>query len=311
MLKLYKLGNTIVASNNKTEIAQYFKVSQTKITPLNESDIDSINTEDTIVFNMHLIDIQKSKLNDIECRMDFFNEPNKSFDIGQKVNVGNLVDYIIVDIKHNGKVILIKENIDFIMEDFKIGSEIINLKSNNVRHVYLAWHEVFTNEVKAQDTLFLKDHLELNFNGMTLESIIHKNYFIGIDKEPEYQRELVWSEEDQLLLIESIFDRLDIGKFVLVEKPFDPFNPGYEILDGKQRLHAILSFIEDRFKFKGFYFSELLPSDRRKFMNLPIPLAIIQDKKVDRAKIINYFIRLNTCGKQVDRNFLNRLKNSI
>lgn len=311
MLKLYKLESDIIAANNKSAIANHFKVSQNKIFPLSEDDIESIDTENTIVFSMDLIDFQKSKLNDIECRMDFFNEPNKTFEIGQKVHVGNLKDYLIADIKHNGKIILIKENVNFVLENFKIGSQIIELKSNKVHTAYLAWHEVFTTEVKAQDTLFLKDHLELNFNGITLESIIHKNYFIGIDKEPEYQRELVWTEEDQLLLIESIFDRLDIGKFVLVEKPFDPINPGYEILDGKQRLHAILSFIEDRFKFKGFYFSELQPSDRRKFMNLPIPLAIIQDRKVDRTKIINYFIRLNTCGKQVDKNFLERLKKTI
>lgn len=309
MLKLYKFNDSIVAANSKANAASYLNVSQSKIIVLTES--DNINSETTIVDNIEYQDKKNQRLQSLIDRSHFINEPNHSLEIGQLLTVGNLENQIIVAIEHNRKIIQTQYNIPFVMEVFKLGNSEIELKSNNIGFNYLPWHEVFITEVKATDTLFIKDHLELRFNGMTIESIIHKNYFTGIDKDPEYQRGLVWTVEDNILLIESIFNQLDIGKFVLVEKKFDPIEPGYEVLDGKQRLNAIIAFIENRYKYKGFYYSELLPSDRRKFMNTPVALAIVQERKLSRENLINYFIKLNTAGKPVDPKFLDNLKKTI
>ena len=58
-----------------------------------------------------------------------------------------------------------------------------------------------------------------------------------------------------MLLLDSIFKNIDIGKFVLihlsdsewVERGF-----GYEILDGKQRLSALIEFYENKRKLTSF-----------------------------------------------------------
>ena len=69
---------------------------------------------------------------------------------------------------------------------------------------------------------------------------------------PEYQRDYVWSEEDKVDLIDSIMHHRDIGKFVFVENPFDHSKErggdSYEVLDGKQRINAIIGFINGEFK---------------------------------------------------------------
>lgn len=67
-----------------------------------------------------------------------------------------------------------------------------------------------------------------------------------------YQRKLVWTREEKQRLIESIMKRYPIPAILIAERKA---NDGYEIIDGLQRLHAILSFIETGFPtLEGNYF---------------------------------------------------------
>lgn len=67
-----------------------------------------------------------------------------------------------------------------------------------------------------------------------------------------YQRKLVWTLEEKQRLIESIMKRYPIPAILIAEKES---GDGYEIIDGLQRLHAIMSFIETSFAtMEGSYF---------------------------------------------------------
>lgn len=57
-----------------------------------------------------------------------------------------------------------------------------------------------------------------------------------------YQRKLVWTAIEKQKLIESIQKKYPIPAVLLAERENDPGT--YEIIDGLQRLHAIMSFIE-------------------------------------------------------------------
>ncbi len=59
-----------------------------------------------------------------------------------------------------------------------------------------------------------------------------------------YQRKLVWTLEEKQRLIESIMKRYPIPAILIAERKL---GDGYEIIDGLQRLHAIVSFIENGF----------------------------------------------------------------
>ena len=67
-----------------------------------------------------------------------------------------------------------------------------------------------------------------------------------INTEEEYQRANVWSKPQQALLIDSILRGFDIPKIYVRKLP-----PGgdvlFEVIDGKQRLSAIWSFLSDGF----------------------------------------------------------------
>lgn len=60
-----------------------------------------------------------------------------------------------------------------------------------------------------------------------------------------YQRKLVWTLEEKQKLIESIIKRYPIPAILIAEK--EDKTTKYEIIDGLQRLHAMMSFIEGAF----------------------------------------------------------------
>lgn len=60
-----------------------------------------------------------------------------------------------------------------------------------------------------------------------------------------YQRKLVWTLEEKRKLVESILRKYPIPAILLAEKDDDPGR--FEIIDGLQRLNAIISFIEGSF----------------------------------------------------------------
>jgi hypothetical protein len=60
-----------------------------------------------------------------------------------------------------------------------------------------------------------------------------------------YQRKLVWTLEEKQKLVDSILRKFPIPAILLAEKTDKPNS--YEIIDGLQRLHAIVSFIEMSF----------------------------------------------------------------
>lgn len=58
-----------------------------------------------------------------------------------------------------------------------------------------------------------------------------------------YQRKLVWTLEEKQKLVESVLRGFPIPAILLAERETD----GYEVIDGLQRLHTFMSFIETSF----------------------------------------------------------------
>jgi hypothetical protein len=87
--------------------------------------------------------------------------------------------------------------------------------------------------------------MKIKHETLTCEAL--KRRFSRINPKPQYQRTPVWNKEKRQLLVDSILRGYDLPKFYLreleVEQP--PF--AYEVVDGQQRLLAIIDFLEDKF----------------------------------------------------------------
>lgn len=130
-----------------------------------------------------------------------------------------------------------------------------------------------------------------------------------IDPDPEYQRQGgVWSRSQQQLLMDTIINSFDIPKIYLHEVINGKIGSKYAIVDGKQRLQAIWSFIEGDYGLDDefVYFSDptiLLagmkyPEIARKYPDIKtdfdsFALSILVVRTDDMEMIEEMFSRLN------------------
>jgi uncharacterized protein with ParB-like and HNH nuclease domain len=89
-------------------------------------------------------------------------------------------------------------------------------------------------------------------------------------------------------------NRMDIGKFVFVSYPW-PENR-LEIVDGKQRLNAILEFTQGRFNYEGKSWFQFSRDDKNVFEDLMTQVETLDSQKVSKADILWLFLSINTGG---------------
>jgi hypothetical protein len=134
----------------------------------------------------------------------------------------------------------------------------------------------------------------------------------AIVKNPPYQRNGdIWSKEKKQLLIDSIINRYDIPKLYFHKYGRDEVRKTgktYAIIDGRQRLETIISFIDNGFalgeefvylqdpgvKAAGMNYSELAtkyPKIKTRFDSFSLPIVTVETDDLDL--IDEMFSRLN------------------
>ena len=119
-----------------------------------------------------------------------------------------------------------------------------------------------------------------------------------LDMNPPYQRELVWETSHKIEFIEYLITGLPIGYFAVATIDTDD-EYIVELVDGKQRLNAILSFMDDEFGIhingELVYFSEMNISEQRKFRNIPLPVCELLNANELKVRV-RYFYTVNFGG---------------
>ena len=146
------------------------------------------------------------------------------------------------------------------------------------------------------------------------------NPFI-VDKsgaEVVYQREFCWTLEQKQLLIESIYNSIDIGKIVVRSRSFDWVKKRVlagkqaafkDIVDGKQRLNAIMGFINGDFSdLHGNKWMDLSDNAQNEFLNFQSIAygEIGEDAADDDVKAI--FLNVNFSGVQMSQEHIDFVK---
>lgn len=136
-----------------------------------------------------------------------------------------------------------------------------------------------------------------------------KEIFKDYNLSPDYQRRRVWDNKRKSKLIESFIINVPIPPIFLYEIDFSK----YEVMDGLQRISAILDFFEDGYKLEGLelwdelndkLFSEL-PEEIKTGIKRRYLSAIILLKESasdpEKEKMMKQFVfaRLNTGGMEL------------
>lgn len=157
----------------------------------------------------------------------------------------------------------------------------------------------------------------LAVNSKTIETVYREylNGDYGVNR--RYQRKLVWTVQEKQRLIDSILNRYPLPQFLVAEAEVDG-KYRFEIIDGMQRLNAIIAFIENEFPFQGSYFDlESLAStkklrdegdlkqatpilDRGKSVDIATyEIAVSTYRSVDTASVEEVFRRINSSGQKL------------
>lgn len=113
---------------------------------------------------------------------------------------------------------------------------------------------------------------------------------------PEWQRGLVWSREQSIRLIESIWRGIPIGTYTYNLWITDSDDGGIDglLIDGQQRLWAIQQYLTDKFKVYGGYYSDLDEIQKRKFANSHFPCFVTETDNMEYLK--GYYNLMNFGG---------------
>lgn len=136
-----------------------------------------------------------------------------------------------------------------------------------------------------------------------------------------YQRKLVWTLQEKRQLIDSILKDYPIPLVLLAETNPDSGKPALEIMDGLQRLHTIVSFIEHGFSTQdGRYFNVdeftrakeerekgtftqapdaklLTRSEVSKILDYILPVSVI--RHASETEVTDIFGRINSYGHRL------------
>lgn len=127
-------------------------------------------------------------------------------------------------------------------------------------------------------------------------------YELGeLDLKPRYQRNPVWNKNAKSYLIDTILRGLPIPQvFIRQIIDINTMKTKKEVVDGQQRLRAIMEFVEDEFsvmkshnnEFGNMSYSDLPEESKEEFLAYQLPVEVINTKN-DNV-IYDMFARLNT-----------------
>ena len=139
-----------------------------------------------------------------------------------------------------------------------------------------------------------------------------------INLRPEYQRRLVWDKKKKSLFIESLLMNIPIPPVFLYETDLSR----YEVMDGQQRLNAILEFYENDLKLSGLEtwsplngltYQQCPPRIKSGLDRRRISANVLLAESASNPAEVNFirrtvFERLNTGGQQLNAQ---ELRNSL
>jgi uncharacterized protein with ParB-like and HNH nuclease domain len=122
--------------------------------------------------------------------------------------------------------------------------------------------------------------------------LARKRNYPGLNLEPEYQRGYVWTLDQKTSYVEYILRGGQSGRDLYFNCP--SWQKGYdtplEIVDGKQRLSAVLDFLQNRIKAFGKLCNEYTDKPRQAYFKIHVNVLKTQ------KEILDWYIGMNTGG---------------
>ena len=217
----------------------------------------------------------------------------RKLNIGDSVEVGFLEDCKVEELIDNGKYVLIsckKKNSTEL--DYKVVDWLSAFKTEDINDFVISTKKIHSNNYQKQIT-----------------GLIHSVTNYGLIDSPDYQRDYVWTLEDKEKYIDSIMNEREIGKFIFIHHGYE-VTPFLEVLDGKQRLNAIMDFVYSKYTYNNMYYHQFSKRDRDQF-DRSVSVVEIPKNQTTKESLLQMFLEVNTAGVPQSEEHLTYVKNLL
>lgn len=167
----------------------------------------------------------------------------------------------------------------------------------------------------GQLTIWKGQEIEIVKVDTDLSKMYRKYAEEEIDLNPEYQRELVWTDKQKQEYILAILKQRAKITPVIIEKLTEQGTVLYEILDGKQRLTALFDYIDNKYPLKsGEYFKDLSAKDMNVITQTRVSYTRITSYKECDVPLdfkLAYFLEINALGTKITDEHIEKIENKL
>jgi hypothetical protein len=220
--------------------------------------------------------------------------PSRTFQIGDKIS-GYLTDAFVCDIIDDGRIIIIEH------------TALADRTKEPIGQKWQArwWFDVFPADT-YEGTTQKRRRAWNSYVNSSVDMLMSDACNQRFRDNPDYQRGYVWTPDDKLRFIDSIFKGRELGRFIFVEFP----SPDYEteVLDGKQRIDAIREFVTAKFRYEGKYYHQYNLYDRNIFEGQSIQYAKLDGSSFKRSELLQIFLEVNAAGVPQSQEHLDKVQ---
>lgn len=137
-------------------------------------------------------------------------------------------------------------------------------------------------------------HYAVHVSWSYLQAWLADHEKIAFDMDPPYQRGYVWTEEQKTAYLEYILKGGISGRDIFWNCPgwMRGFEGPLELVDGKQRISAVLDFFSNKVKVFGHYYKEFEDS-----LRITDAVFIFHVNNLTNKKdIVQWYLDMNTGG---------------
>ncbi|WP_149241339.1 DUF262 domain-containing protein [Dyadobacter sp. 32] len=143
--------------------------------------------------------------------------------------------------------------------------------------------------------------MKFKIEAWTIKKILQVHKGKRLNLNPPYQRNNIWTEKSQKILISSIQNGMPIPTFFLHEKN----DTGFDVADGQQRIRAILAFVNG--EISDLAKNKFILTADSVFLKYEIPVVII-DRSVTEEEMREFYVMVNNTGMKLNKPEITKAK---
>lgn len=159
-------------------------------------------------------------------------------------------------------------------------------------------------DIKQFPNIYYHVDIPIEYVPSTIDRYI-KEYNLDVD--PDFQRGYVWTPEQKTSYVEYLLKNPTSGLEIYFNHPnwMGSFKGEMLLVDGKQRLEAVLGFFKNEVKVFGHYYKDI--EGHVPFISLSFNVAKLQTRK----EVLKWYLDFNTGGTYHTKEEIQKVKDLI